>query len=226
MKQMIIAYRVLATLGVVLFLTGLVNLFYDWQLDGVQLMSVLLATGGIVCTGFASIMVDHCKIRAKTAWHIGHERKHKEAFYKPNLLPMDLVYPEEDGSKATCLPFAFTNGCEVLVNPSTVGGLEPPTDAAINRLRHRLPMMSDYKKANRASDYTINPAVDQTNEEIDEKVTAFLQDSPRSPEEKEMWHKLITESARAERDERCAKKLQQLQHLAHLIRKGEKGFNQ
>ena len=208
MKQMIIAYRVLATLGVVLFLTGLVNLFYDWQLDGVQLLSVLLATGGIVCTTFASIMVDHTKIRAKTAaWLIGHERKHKEAFYKPNLLPMDLVY----------------------VNPSKVGGLEFPTDEAINRLRHRLPLMSDYKKANRASDYMINTAVDQTNEEIDEKVTAFLQDSPRSPEEKEMWHKLITESARAERDERCAKKLQQrqqLQHLAHLIRKGTKGFNQ
>ena len=119
MKKMIIAYRVLAALGVVLFLIGLVNLALDYQLGSVQLLSVLLATGGIVCTGFASIMVDHCKILAKTAWLTEHERKHKdkEPFYKPNLIPMDFGNNEEDGSKATCLPLAFINGCEVLVNP-------------------------------------------------------------------------------------------------------------
>jgi len=67
---MIIAYRVLVALGVALFLIGLANLALDYQLGSFQLSSVLLATGGIVCTGFASIMVDDCKIRAKTAWHI------------------------------------------------------------------------------------------------------------------------------------------------------------
>tara|TARA_R100001082_G_C4346846_1_gene152680 strand:+ start:166 stop:615 length:450 start_codon:yes stop_codon:yes gene_type:complete len=148
MKKMIIAYRVLVALGVVLFLIGLANLALDYQLGSFQLLSILLATGGIVCTGFASIMVDDCKIRAKTAWH---------------------------------------------------------------------------KIANRASDYKINTAVAQTNEEIDEEVTAFLQDSPNlSPESKEVWRGAITEGARAERDERCAK---DLQYLARLIRKGEKGFN-
>ena len=106
MKKMIIAYRVLAALGVVLFLIGLVNLALDYQLGSVQLLSVLLATGGIGCTGFASIMVDHCKIRAKTAWLTEHERKHKdkEPFYKPHLLPMDFVYDEE------AMPKSFPSG--------------------------------------------------------------------------------------------------------------------
>ncbi len=70
MKKMIIAYRVLVALGLFLFLIGLANLALDYQLGSFQLLSILLATGGIVCTGFASIMVDDCKIRAKTAWHI------------------------------------------------------------------------------------------------------------------------------------------------------------
>ena len=145
MKKMIIAYRVLVALGLFLFLIGLVNLALDYQLGSFQLLSVLLATGGIVCTGFASIMVDDCKIRAKT---------------------------------------------EVLVNP-----------------KHPL----------------VNRRRPQTNEEIDEEVTAFLQDSPNlSPESKEVWRGAITEGARAERDERLAK---DLQYLARLIRKGEKGFN-
>lgn len=95
MKKHIIAYRVLETLGFGLFLIGLVNLALDYQLDGFQLVSILLATGGLTLTVFASIMVDACKIRAKTALLIEHERKHKEALYKPNLLPMDLVYNEE-----------------------------------------------------------------------------------------------------------------------------------
>ena len=66
MKKMIIAYRVLETLGVVLFLIGLVNLALDYQLGSFQLTSVLFATGGLTLTVFASIMVDHCKICAKT----------------------------------------------------------------------------------------------------------------------------------------------------------------
>ena len=67
MKKHIIAYRVLETLGVVLFLIGLVNLALDYQLPaGFQLTSVLFATGGLTLTVFASIMVDACKIRAKT----------------------------------------------------------------------------------------------------------------------------------------------------------------
>ena len=71
--KLIIAYRVLVALGLLLFLIGLVNLAMDYQLGSFQLMSVLLATGGIVVTGFASIMVDHCKIRAKTAaWLTEH----------------------------------------------------------------------------------------------------------------------------------------------------------
>ena len=69
----------------------------------------------------------------------------------------------------------------------------------------------------------VNRRRPQTNEEIDEEVTAFLQDSPNlSPESKEVWRGAITEGARAERDERLAK---DLQYLARLIRKGEKGFN-
>lgn len=173
---MIIAYRVLVALGVVLFLIGLVNLALDYQLGSVQLLSVLLATGGIVCTGFASIMVDHCKICAKTEEHC--------------ILD------------CSCWPQCEDHGGDgkTVVAPYLHGELE------------RI-----------ASDYKINTALLRTNEEIDAKVTAFLQDSPNlSPKEKEAWHKGITEGARAERDERLAK---DLQYLARLIRKGEKGFN-
>jgi|7_EtaG_2_1085326.scaffolds.fasta_scaffold01760_8 hypothetical protein len=117
MKKHIIAYRVLETLGVVLFLIGLVNLALDYQLPaGFQLTSVLFATGGLTLTVFASIMVDACKIRAKTEHCI-----------------LDC----------SCCP--------------------------------------------------------QCEEEIDEEVTAFLQDSPNlSPKEKEAWRKGITAGARAE----------------------------
>ena len=169
MKKHIIAYRVLAALGVVLFLTGLVNLFYDWQLDGVQLLSVLLATGGIVCTTFASIMVDHTKIRAKTAWLIEHERKHKEAFYKPNLLPMNFGNTEEDGSKATCLPFAFINGCDVLVDESRLKRRLDDINPFPSRWMHYGP---DWEEI--LSDYTINPAVALTDEEKDQQHLAHL----------------------------------------------------
>jgi len=118
---MIIAYRVLETLGVVLFLIGLVNLALDYQLGSFQLTSVLFATGGLTLTVFASIMVDHCKICAKT---------------------------------------------------------------------------EEYRRIN---------------EEIDEKVTAFLQDSPNlSPESKEVWRGAIAEGARAAEDERFAKEIQRL----------------
>jgi len=131
MKKHIIAYRVLETLGVVLFLIGLVNLALDYQLDGFQLTSVLFATGGLTLTVLASIMVDACKIRAKTEHCI-----------------LDC----------SCCP--------------------------------------------------------QCEEEIDEEVTAFLQDSPNlSPEEKAFWHKEITEGAR---EERFAK---EIQRLGRLMRK-------
>ena len=66
MKKMIIAYRALEALGFGLFLTGIVNLALDYQLDGFQLMSVLFTTGGLALTFFASIMVDHAKIVART----------------------------------------------------------------------------------------------------------------------------------------------------------------
>ena len=93
-------------------------------------------------------MVDHCKIRAKTACLIEHERRHKESFkrmkdrtqtesyepfYKPNLLPMDFVSNEE------AMPKSFPSGF-----------ISPDWEQ----------MLGDYK---------INTAVAQTNEEIEEQ---------------------------------------------------------
>lgn len=148
--KLIIAYRVLVALGVVLFLIGLVNLALDYQLGSFQLLSVLLATGGIVVTGFASIMVDHCKIRAKTAFMALNEMVHERTMdfgnneeagmsdYKPNLLPMDWVFNEE------AFPKSFPSG---FISPDWYQVL---------------------------SDYTINPAVAQTNEEKDQQHLAHL----------------------------------------------------
>ena len=74
MKLHIIAYRILAALGLFLFLLGAINLLYDWQLGSFQLISILFSMMGIVLAVFASIMVERTKIRARTEAYINNNK--------------------------------------------------------------------------------------------------------------------------------------------------------
>ena len=92
-----------------------------------------------------------------------------EPFYKPNLLPMDFGNNEEDGSKATCLPFAFINGCDVQVDESRLKQRLDDINPFPSRWMHYGP---DWEEI--LNDYMINTAVALTDEEKDQQHLAHL----------------------------------------------------